>query len=109
MRLGTVRFARLGCVGVAVLVAASVAGCGHKQLAPPAEKKVTLGAKSGIYREYGTINVCDIDERRVAGDVKSINALLQDFLGKTSAGTEGVWADEHIEVLEQGKAQLPAV
>ncbi len=37
-----------------------------------------------------------------------MNALLIDFLGVTSAGFTGMWADEHVTMLEQGLERLPA-
>jgi len=84
-----------------------VTGCGHKKLPPPVEQKVSLGERTATYRDYRNGNVCDADPQRLASDLDSMNALLGSFLGQTSASRDGMWADEHIALLEQAQKALP--
>ncbi|MHB8875471.1 MAG: hypothetical protein ACYC8T_17445 [Myxococcaceae bacterium] len=83
-------------------------GCGHKKLPPPIEQKLTLGGNVATYRDYRKGVVCDMEPHRLESDLDSMNALLVSFLGQTSASREGMWADEHVSLLEGAVQALPA-
>jgi len=97
-----VRALRFSLVPVLVLF-----GCGHKKLPPPVEQKVTLGERTATWRDYRNGNVCDADPHRLESDLGSMNALLISFLSQTSASRDGMWADEHLALLEQAQKALP--
>lgn len=74
---------------------------------PPAEQMLTLGAKQASYRAYRPTEACGVEPRIIAADLESMNRLLIAFLTTTSAGVDGVWADEHIALLEEATQKLP--
>ncbi len=92
-----------------VLVAAVllVVGCGKKSVAPAAEKKVTLAGKTATYHDWAKANPCQAVPKLVVGDLDSTAALLNEYLGQTSAGVEGMWTSEQITLLEEGVVVLP--
>src|SRR5687768_1550341 len=94
-----------------VLVAAVllVVGCGKKAVAPTGEKKVTLAGKTASYHDWAKANPCQADVKMVVGDLDSTSALLNEYLGQTSAGVEGMWSSEQITLLEEGVVVLPAL
>ena len=92
-------------VAMAVLVGA----CAKKIVAPPSEARVSLAGKQATYRDWSKAgDLCQLDQNLFGSDLDSMNALLLEFLGQTSAGVDGVWSDENIALLEQGERVLPA-
>ena len=96
---------RLALVAAAVFVV----GCGKKAVAPAAEKKVTLAGKTATHHDWKKSNPCEAATKLVIGDLDSTSALLNEYLGQTSAGVDGVWASEQITLLEEGVVVLPAL
>lgn len=93
-------------VGAVVVVV--VGACAKRIITPPPEAFVNLGGKRASYRNWKRVaDLCAVDPKVFDGDVQSMNALLLGFLEQTSAGPEGVWADEHIALLEEGAKVLP--
>ncbi|MDX2013359.1 MAG: hypothetical protein SFW67_24395 [Myxococcaceae bacterium] len=91
---------------VAVLVVSS--GCVKRIVQAPPEAFVTLGGQRATYRDYSSIpDLCFLDPKVVHGDFDSMGALLVNFLGQTSAGPDGMWAEEHVALLEQAQQVLP--
>lgn len=84
-----------------------VVGCGKKAVAPAAEKKVTLAGKTATYHDWAKANPCEAEPKMVVGDLDSTSALLNEYLGQTSAGLEGMWSSEQITLLEEGVVVLP--
>lgn len=93
---------------VCLAAAVAVVGCGKKRVAPPTEKSVTLLGKKGVYRDWSQTSPCDVEPRTLKGDAESMNALLNEVLGQTSADENGVWSDEQVALLEDGPMLLPA-
>ena len=89
-------------------VAATVVGCGKKRIAPPPEKTIELVGKKAIYRDWSQIRACDVDPKPLSGEVASMNALLNEVLGQTSADENGMWSVEQLALLEDGPMLLPA-
>jgi hypothetical protein len=84
-----------------------VVGCGKKSVAPTAEKKVTLAGKTATYHDWSKANPCEADPKMVVGDLNSTSDLLNEYLGKTGAGLDGVWSSEQVTLLEEGVVVLP--
>ncbi len=84
-----------------------VVGCGKKSVAPTSEKKVTLAAKTATTHDWSKSSPCQAEPKLVLGDLDSTSALLNDYLGQTSAGIEGMWSSEQITLLEEGVVVLP--
>jgi hypothetical protein len=60
-------------------------------------------------RDYPREDVCDVDPKLLVQEFDVMNQLLAEFLQGTSAGVDGFWADEHIEMLEQGQKSFPGL
>lgn len=74
----------------------------------PTEAYVSLAGLRATYRDWSRVaDLCTVDKKIVEGDFESLNALLANFLGQTSAGPDGSWADEHVALLEEGQRVLP--
>lgn len=83
-------------------------GCLKRIVQAPPEAFVTLGGLRATYRDYSSVpDLCFLEPKVLRGDLDSMNALLANVLGQTSAGPEGVWADEHVALLEQAQKVLP--
>ncbi len=93
-------------LSVAVVISVCVVACGPKRVAPAPDKTLTLAGKTATYREWAKVGVCDSEVAKVKGDVESMNALLLEFLGQTSAGVDGVWSKEQLAMLEDSGATL---
>src|SRR4051812_32080541 len=92
-------------VGLLLLVASLVSGCATaRKTATP--QPLTLGRWKAEYRDYAGIDVCHEDLARLAAELDRMNQLLAEFLSCTAAGFDGVWADEHLAVLEEGRKKL---
>lgn len=97
----------LRLVAASSLLAASSA-CVKLVVKTPTEAFVTLAGHRATYRDWSRVaDLCTVDKKIVEGDFESMNVLLADFLGQTSAGPEGSWADEHVALLEEGQRVLP--
>ncbi|MFZ5470179.1 MAG: hypothetical protein ACOZIN_12160 [Myxococcota bacterium] len=91
-----------------LLWALLVAGCATKRVAPPPEQTLALGGHQAVWRDWSKGEPCDADPLRLGAELDAMNALLAELLGATSAGMNGMWADEHLALLEQGQQALPA-
>ena len=81
---------------VAALFVSSTA-CVKRVVTVPPEAFVTLGGQRASYRDWSRVgDLCAIDPKLVQQDFESMSVLLANFLGQTSAGPDGVWAEEHI-------------
>ena len=88
-------------------ISALVPGCAsHRATTPPAQA-VSLGARHSSYRDYRGQNLCAQNSAQLAAELDDFNALLADFLQGTSAGLQGVWADQHLLLLSEGQKSLP--
>lgn len=97
------------CV-TAALASVLVGGCAKAIVKPPKEQLAKVGSLTATYRDWSkTTDLCLVDAKVVQADFDSTTHLFAEFLGQTSAGPEGMWADEHVALLEQGQAELPAV
>ncbi len=93
---------------VVFLMGSSLLGCVKQVVRVPPEAFVTLSGQRASYRDWSrVIDVCLVEPTVVTRDLDSMSALLATLLGQTSAGPEGVWADEHLAVLEQAARTLP--
>jgi hypothetical protein len=97
----------MGRSGLVLLLLVS-SGCVKRIVQAPPEAFVTLGGQRATYRDFSSIpDLCFLDPKVVYGDVESMAALLANFLGQTSAGPDGMWADEHVALLEEAQKALP--
>lgn len=82
--------------------------CVKRIVTVPPEAYVTVGGLKASYRDWGRVSeLCFVDPKLVQGDFESMNGLLANLLGQTSAGPDGSWADEHIALLEEAVRVLP--
>lgn len=100
------RMAVRSVIGIVVLVLGSAA-CVSRNVRPPPRLEAKVGGTSATYHDYRQGGVCDADPLVLISELESTNLLLAKFLGSTSAGLEGVWADEHLATLEQGEKEVP--
>lgn len=84
-----------------------VVGCGKKRVVPTGEKKVTLAGKTATQHDWGKVNPCEVEPKVVIGDLDSLYAMANEYVGQTSAGVDGVWSAEQIALLEEGVVVLP--
>lgn len=97
------------CV-VATAASVLVGGCAKEIVKPPKEQLAKVGALTASYRDWSkTTDLCLVDAKVVQADFDSTTHLLAEFLGQTSAPADGMWADEHVVLLEQAQAELPPV
>jgi hypothetical protein len=89
-------------------VSALVPGCASRRTSKPPVQTLTLGDRQVPYRDYRGYDLCAQDPVLLAAELDGSNLLLADFLQSTSAGTDGVWADEHLALLSGGQANLPS-
>lgn len=83
--------------------------CVKRVVAVPTEATVSLGGQKASYRDWSrVVDLCMVDPAVVQQDFDSMSALLANFLGQTSAGPDGVWAEEHVALLEEAQRVLPA-
>ncbi|MBL8917929.1 MAG: hypothetical protein JNJ54_03640 [Myxococcaceae bacterium] len=98
---------RLWITVVSSLLIANAA-CVKLVVKTPTEAYVSLAGQRATYRDWSRVaDLCTVDKKIVEGDFESMNALLANFLGQTSAGADGAWADEHVALLEEGQRVLP--
>lgn len=91
-----------------VLVLSLSSACLKRIVTPPPETLVTLGGVKASARDWAKVgDLCAVDPKLVQADFESMDALLANFLGQTSAGPEGSWADEHVTLLEEAQRVLP--
>jgi hypothetical protein len=91
-----------------LLIALAVSGC-VREFRPPAALELSLGTKVATYRSYtkGTLCFAGRDYQPVLkGELTAMNELLDAFLQGTSSGPEGVWATEHVDMLEKSQGGL---
>jgi hypothetical protein len=91
-----------------LLIALAVSGC-VREFRPPAAEELSLGSKVANFRHYasGTLCFAGRDYQPVLkGELTSMNELLEAFLQGTSSGPEGVWATEHVEMLDRAQTGL---
>jgi hypothetical protein len=90
------------------LLLLGVAACAHSK--PPPLQTMTLAAYKASYRDTKApkTNVCSADFGLLAQEIDGMNALLEAFLGGTSAPAEGVWSEEHLTLLADAQKVLPA-
>ncbi|MBE2251204.1 MAG: hypothetical protein IAE78_16815 [Myxococcus sp.] len=82
--------------------------CVKRVVTPPPEAFVTLGSDRASYRDWSRVgDLCAVDPKLVQQDFDSMNTLLANFLGQTSAGPDGVWGEEHVALLEEAQRVLP--
>ncbi|MFL5322540.1 MAG: hypothetical protein ACJ790_22965 [Myxococcaceae bacterium] len=62
---------------------------------------------TATWRDWQRAQVCDVDPHTLQGELDSMRVLLAEFLGQTSAGFDGMWGDEHLELLEAAQKELP--
>lgn len=82
--------------------------CVKRVVPVPTEATVTLGGQKASYRDWSrVVDLCMVDPTVVQRDFDSMSALLANFLGQTAAGPDGVWAEEHVALLQEGQRVLP--
>jgi hypothetical protein len=80
-----------------------------REFRPPAPAELSLGTKVATYRSYtpGTLCFAGRDYQPVLKtELTAMNELLDAFLQGTSSGPEGVWATEHVDMLEHARSGL---
>jgi hypothetical protein len=94
-----------------VVLLVGAGGCLKRVVTVPPEAYVSLGGLKASYRQWSKVSdLCAVDPKLFDDDLKSMNALLGSFLQQTSAPADGVWAGEHIALLEEAVRVLgPAV
>ncbi|MCA2977853.1 MAG: hypothetical protein INH41_30915 [Myxococcaceae bacterium] len=93
---------------VAAFVVVVSVSCVKRIVQTPPEAAVTLGGVRATYRDYAFVpDLCFLDPAVIHRDLDSMSALLAGFLGQTSAGPDGMWADEHVALLEEAQRALP--
>lgn len=95
----TLRIVLFVCLGLVV-------GCGKKRVAPAGEQKLSLAGKQATFHDWSKVTPCDVQPKTLVGDLDSTAALLNEYLGKTSAGAEGMWSDEQVALLTEGAEKL---
>ncbi len=90
-----------------VFAVLALAGCAPKRVPAPAEQRLVLGEWSAPYRAWRQADMCFSDPALVKGELDAMSDLLSSLLGRTSASKEGMWADEHLALLEQAQKVLP--
>jgi hypothetical protein len=91
-----------------LLIALAVSGC-VREFRPPPKAELSLGTKVATYRTYapGTLCFAGRDYQPVLkGELTAMNELLDAFLQGTSSGPDGVWAPEHVAMLDRAQADL---
>lgn len=83
-----------------------VGGCAKAVIKPPTETWVKLGQLKASNRDWSKVEVCMTDPTAVQADIDSMTALLAEFLTTTGAPPDGMWADEHLAMLEQAQTDL---
>lgn len=92
----------------AVVSLVLLSGCMKRVVTVPPEAFVTLGGLKASYRDWARVSdLCFVEPRRVEADFESMNVVVTKLLGQTSAGPDGIWADEHIALLEEAGRVLP--
>ncbi len=95
------------CTATLLWVSALVPGCASRLAAPPPLQTLDLGSRRSPFRDYKGYNLCAQNSAQLAAELDDVNTLLADFLQSTSAGTQGVWANEHLALLTEGQKSLP--
>jgi hypothetical protein len=91
-----------------LLIALAVSGC-VREFRPPPVQELQLGTKTAPYRTYAAKTLCFAGrdyQPTLKGELTAMNELLGAFLQGTSAGPEGVWATEHVQMLEHAQSAL---
>jgi hypothetical protein len=67
-----------------------------------------LGLSRANYRDYTTARpgICSAEPRWLQGELSSVNGLLSRWLDRTSAGYDGDWSREDLELLQKGSETL---
>jgi hypothetical protein len=88
---------------------AGVAACAHPK--PPPTQSFSLAAYKASYRDTkaAKTSLCSAEGPAIAQEIDGMNALLESFLGETSAPADGVWTDEHLALLRDAQKLLPPV
>jgi hypothetical protein len=86
-----------------------VSGCASSRGKLPESEIFELGLSRASYRNYAhsKANICSAEVRWLLDELSSVNGLLGSFLDKTSAGYDGFWAKEQLDLLEDGARRLP--
>ena len=85
-----------------------VVGCTKRVVTPPPETRISVDGLSAPVRAWASMEgLCEISPDQWAGEHEAMQALLANWLGKTSAPAEGAWDDEHVAILDEGLRVLP--
>lgn len=90
-----------------LVVCLSLTACTPKRVAPPPEQKLTLAQKTVPWRAWSAKDVCFAQPQLLAGELDAMSDLLAELLNATSAGKDGVWAEEQLLLLEEAQRALP--
>ena len=91
-----------------LLIALAVSGC-VREFRPPPTAELSLGTKVATYRHYAPRTLCFAGrdyQPVLKTELTAMNELLDAFLQGTSSGPEGVWATEHVAMLDRAQADL---
>ncbi|HZH04075.1 MAG TPA: hypothetical protein VEY30_09835 [Myxococcaceae bacterium] len=86
-----------------------VSGCATRRASTPPAQTLSLGTYSSGFRDYAGRDLCAQDGTQLASELEDVHSLLAQFLQATSAGVQGVWAEEHLALLMEGQKSLPPV
>lgn len=88
-----------------------VIGCATTRTPPPPLQTYELGTSRATFRDYAAADtsICTAERRWLQDELASVNGVLARWLDRTSAGPEGVWTREQLDLLEQGVQTLPPV
>lgn len=86
-----------------------LSACAAKK--PPPAQRITLGGAQVEYRDYSLVrgSLCDVDQRRLAGELKKINEVLEQFVSGTEASVKPEATEEQVQVLREGSQALKPV
>ncbi len=67
-----------------------------------------LGLSRANYRDYAAARpgICSAEPRWLQDELSSVNGLLSRWLDRTSAGYDGAWTSDDLELLQQGAETL---
>ncbi len=91
-----------------VVAALLVCGCASRKARQVPLQQVELGTLKADYRDFSQSDACRAEPRQLASDLSGMNALLADFVERTSNGFTYSWTDDQLALLSSGEKALPS-
>ena len=85
-------------------------GCAHAPPPLPPADTVTVGSEKAQYHDLSKVQgLCDMSGQQLAGELKSVNVMLDAFLKGTEPDDAGNLTEAQVDTLQQGLDRLPRV